>query len=79
MSEEEIKALVVDDKWLATLENAVSEEIERTAQRLAARVSELAERYEEPLPQIEREVAELRAKVAEHLQQMGFALEEMLP
>ena len=79
MSEEEIKALVVDDKWLATLENAVCEEIEHTAQRLAARVSELAERYEEPLPQIEREVAEWRAKVAVHLQQMGFALEEMLP
>ncbi len=76
LTEEAIKGLVVDDKWLAALEEAVTEEIERTAQRLAARVSELAERYEEPLPQIEQEVAMLRAKVAGHLQKMGFETDD---
>ena len=75
LDEEAVKTLVVEDKWLAALEQAVAEEVERMAQGLAARVSELAERYETPLPQIEREVAELRARVAEHLQQMGFALD----
>jgi len=39
-------------------------------------VAELAERYAEPLPQIEREVAELRAKVAAHLERMGFGGEK---
>jgi len=48
LTEEEVKALVVDDKWLASLEEAVREEMERVAQRLAARVGELAERYAEP-------------------------------
>jgi len=75
LTEEEVKALVVDDKWLASLEQAVREEMERVAQRLAARVGELAERYAEPLPQIEAEVAELRARVAAHLAQMGFEMD----
>ena len=75
LTEEEVKTLVVDDKWLASLEQAVREEMERVAQRLAARVGELAERYAEPLPQIEAEVAELRARVAAHLAQMGFEMD----
>jgi len=76
LTAEEIKTLVVDDKWLAALEAAVEEEIERVAQRLASRVQELAERYAEPLPEIETQVAALRAKVAAHLEKMGFALQE---
>ena len=76
LTEEEIKTLVIDDKWLAALEDAVEEEIARVAQTLAARVTELAERYAEPLPQIEHEVAELRAKVIAHLDKMGFPLLE---
>lgn len=76
MTEGEIKTLVVDDKWLAALKEAVEEEIGRVAQRLASRVQELAERYAEPLPQIEAEVATLRAKVAAHLEKMGFAAVE---
>ncbi len=75
LTEGDIKTLVVDDKWLAALADAVTEEIERAAQRLAARVSELAERYEEPLPQIEQEAAALRAKVVGHLRRMGFNLD----
>ena len=72
LSAEEIKTLAVDDKWLAALEAALEEEIARVARRLAGRVSELAGRYAEPLPQIERQVAELGHKVAAHLRRMGF-------
>jgi len=75
LTEDEIKALAVD-KWLAALADAVDEEIACVAQRLAARVGELAERYAEPLPQIEHEVAALREKVIAHLGKMGF---EWLP
>jgi len=78
LTEAQIKALVVDDKWLAALDAAVEEEIARVAQRLASRVQVLAERYAEPLPEIEAEVAALRARVAAHLEKMGFALEEGL-
>ncbi|WP_233144560.1 type I restriction-modification system subunit M [Methyloprofundus sedimenti] len=73
LTEEDIKTLVVDDKWLATLESNIQAEIERVTQQLANRVKTLEERYAEPMPQITEEVSELSAKVAEHLQRMGLA------
>ena len=72
MTEADIKTLVVDDKWLATLETNIQAEIERVTQQLANRVKTLEERYAEPLPQITEEVSELSAKVDEHLQRMGL-------
>jgi type I restriction enzyme M protein len=72
LTEDEIKALVVDDKWLAALEAAVQGELDRVSQRLAGRVRELAERYATPLPALEREVAEWSTRVGEHLARMGF-------
>lgn len=79
LSVEEIVALAVDDKWLATLHGLVRDEIGRVAQRLAGRVQQLEERYAEPLPALEAEVATLRARVLEHLARMGVAVEEALP
>lgn len=73
LSEEEVKTLVVDDKWLATLHNALQSELERVSQALAQRVKELAERYAMPLPQIDSQVSELESKVTHHLERMGFA------
>jgi type I restriction enzyme M protein len=69
----EVKALVVDDKWLATLDAAIHGEMDRVSQQLTQRVKELAERYETPLPQMTNRVAELEAKVNQHLERMGFA------
>jgi type I restriction enzyme M protein len=73
LSETEIKALVVDDKWLAALQAAIHNEMERISQALTRRVKELADRYAAPLPQLETQVAALQAKVDAHLQRMGFA------
>ena len=73
LSISEIKTLVVEDKWLASLQAAIIAEIERITQQLAKRVQTLEERYAEPLPAIVDEVAELSKKVAAHLQQMGLA------
>lgn len=69
--EAEIKALVVYDKWIASLATAVQGELDRVSQTLTGRIRELAERYESPLPQIIDEVATLSAKVDEHLKKMG--------
>lgn len=71
LTEAEIKTLVVDDKWIATLATAVQGELDRVSQTLTGRIRELAERYESPLPQIVDEVAALSAKVDEHLKKMG--------
>jgi len=73
LSEDEVKTLVVDDKWLATLDTAIHGEIDRIEQALNGRVKELAERYEAPLPEMTGRVAQLEEKVAAHLQRMGFA------
>lgn len=72
LSEDEIKALVVDDKWLATIAAAVQGELDRVSQTLTGRIRQLAERYATPLPAITNEVETLAATVAGHLQKMGF-------
>ncbi len=69
----EIKALVVDDKWLAALDKAIHGEMDRISQALTQRVKELAERYETPLPQAASKVAELEQAVNRHLERMGFS------
>lgn len=72
LSIDEIKSLIVDDKWLATLESNLIAEIERITQQLANRVKELEERYSEPLPMIMQSVTSLSDKVASHLKAMGL-------
>ncbi len=72
LTEDEIKQLVVEDKWMTVLERNVKTEMERISQRLTQRIKELAERYETPLPKQTTDVAELENKVTAHLQKMGF-------
>jgi type I restriction enzyme M protein len=50
LSEAEIKALVVEDKWMAQLSSSVQAELDRVSQTLTGRIRELAERYATPLP-----------------------------
>jgi type I restriction enzyme M protein len=73
LTEAEVRELVVNGKWLASLEQAVAAEVERVSQQLTSRLKELGERYGEALPQISRRVEELETKVAGHLERMGFA------
>jgi type I restriction enzyme M protein len=73
LTEAEIKILVVDDKWLATLEIAVHGEMDRISQTLTQRVRTLAERYEMPMPKLLEHANDLEAKVATHLKKMGYA------
>ena len=73
LTEEEIKTLVVDDKWLATLAAAVQGELDRVSQTLTGRIRQLAERYATPLPQLTAEVAILAAQVDKHMEMMGAA------
>jgi len=72
IAEAEIKTLVVDDKWMATLERDVKTEMERISQRLTQRIKELAERYENTLTSLGKSVDEMEKKVNAHLTKMGF-------
>jgi type I restriction enzyme M protein len=71
LTEAEIKALVVDDKWMARLSADAQGELDRVSQTLTARIRELAERYATPLPMLVDEVERLAARVDEHLSRMG--------
>ena len=74
LTETEIKTLVVEDKWLATLGEAIEGELQRLTQQLAGRAKELEERYARPLPDLEQEVEAFGAKVEGHLKRMGLSL-----
>lgn len=73
LTEAEVKALAVDDKWIATLNGMIHGEMDRVSQTLTTRVKELAERYEAPLPEMAKRVSDLESKVNAHLAKMGFA------
>jgi type I restriction enzyme M protein len=70
---DQLKALIVEDKWLARLQGDVAAEVDRVSQALAGRVKLLTERYAAPLLVLEDRAQALGAKVAEHLKRMGFA------
>ena len=72
-TEAEIKTLVVEDKWFASIRVALGSEVQRLTQQLAGRVKELEERYARPLPELEREVEAFGAKVEGHLKKMGLS------
>lgn len=72
LSADEIKKLVIEKKWFASLDKRLSDEMQRISQQLTSKVSELAERYSQTLPEIDAEINDLEAKVASHLKQMGF-------
>ncbi|WP_281547288.1 type I restriction-modification system subunit M [Pseudoalteromonas sp. PAR1] len=71
---DEIKTLIVDDKWLATLQANITAEFERVTQQMANRVKQLEERYSTPLPILSKSVDDLSDKVAGHLKAMGLEL-----
>ena len=72
LSDNEIKDLVVDYKWILHLENAVQNEMQRISQRLTQRIKELVDRYETPMPLQLNELKSLEEKVNAHLTKMGF-------
>ena len=72
LTEAEIKALVVEDKWLAVLAGSVQGELDRVSQALTGRIRQLAERYATPLPRLAEEVETLAGRVDDHLKKMGF-------
>ena len=71
LTEAEIKTLVIEDKWVASIQSAIKDEVQRVIQALTERVKELEERYAQRLPDLECEVKSFSAKVEEHLRKMG--------
>ncbi|MGR9117081.1 MAG: N-6 DNA methylase [Gammaproteobacteria bacterium] len=71
--ESELKDIVVKDKWFASVEAQIIEEIERMTQQLANRVKTLEERYSETLPDLSEDVEKYAHLVEGHLKKMGLS------
>lgn len=74
LAEEDVKRLIVENKWLAHIRDDINDELDNIILNLTSRIKELAERYAETIPQLEQEVNEYEQRVKEHLKVMGFEL-----
>lgn len=72
LTEEDVRTLVVDDKWLNSIKASIQTEIDAISQRLTGRVKQLAERYENTLIELDKETKTLEDKVSAHLEKMGL-------
>jgi len=70
----EIIELVVGDKWMASVEGAIGQVVERLTGGLVDRVRVLDGRYARPLPELERRVEDYGARVEGHLERMGVSV-----
>ena len=72
LTEDEVKNLVIESKWIPYIKSDISHEMERVSFSLSARIVELAERYDQVLEKIETEVKSFSVEVEKHLKRMGF-------
>lgn len=71
LTEDEVRTLVVDDKWLPTIKSHIDGEVDAISRSLTQRVNELAGRYESAVVEIDDQVDELETRVQSHLEAMG--------
>ncbi|MDR2568861.1 MAG: type I restriction endonuclease subunit M, partial [Oscillospiraceae bacterium] len=72
LTDGQIIELLVNQKWYGSLVAGIEQLYRAVSQGIAARVTELADRYERTLPELEKDVAGLEKKVKSHLERMGF-------
>ena len=72
LKEEDIKELVVNDKWMGTLDRKIHKELERVTQSLTFRIKYIVDLYNVSLPDIISECSHLEMKFNHNLQSMGF-------
>ncbi len=68
----EVKELLVNHKWYNSIFSGISELYSITSHNMANRITELAERYEDTLPELEKETEEYEGKIKSQLERMGF-------
>jgi len=71
LTEYDIRTLVLDDKWQATIVRRVAGEADDLTLDLVARIQQLGERYVATVNDLDAEIGQLEAKVAGHLAAMG--------
>jgi type I restriction enzyme M protein len=72
LTDEEIKHLLFDCKWMPRLYEDINGEIDRILNDYASRVIMIAKRYEHTLGEIEDKTAKSKAAVRQALERMGY-------
>jgi type I restriction enzyme M protein len=72
LTDKEILELLVNRKWYHAIYESIDALYSAISHRIASRVTELTERYEETLPAVAERAAEYEVKVKSHLERMGF-------
>ncbi|MDE0102751.1 MAG: class I SAM-dependent DNA methyltransferase [Bryobacterales bacterium] len=70
----EVSDMVVGDKWMASIEEAIQAVVERLTDELVDRVRVAQERYAESLCELSRRVEQRAANVDRHLKRMGLSV-----
>ncbi|WP_284979501.1 type I restriction-modification system subunit M [Arthrobacter sp. fls2-241-R2A-200] len=73
LNEGDIKQLVLDDKWNATIRRRVAEEVNGLTLELVERIRELGDRYKETVDDLADELTKLETKMTKHLFDMGIS------
>lgn len=72
LTEDEIRDLVINDKWLYEFRERSEAEIKRVCESISSSVAVLNERYARPLPAINTEIERLSGEVEGYLKAMGI-------
>ena len=72
LTDEEILELLVNKKWFDSIFSGIADLYAAISHHLTNRIIELAERYENTLPELDKDTTEYEAKVKSHLERMGF-------
>ncbi len=73
LTETDVKTLLLDDKWHATVASRIAGEVNSLTLGLVARIQDLGQRYEETVRVLDVELQKLEAKVSRHLADMGIS------
>ncbi|GAA8205600.1 type I restriction-modification system subunit M [Helicobacter pylori] len=68
----EIKDLIIQDKWLNSLKNALENKILKRINALTSALNEIIQTYSNSLLELDKEVKESESKVLEHLKDLGL-------
>ncbi|WQU76757.1 type I restriction-modification system subunit M [Helicobacter pylori] len=68
----EIKDLIIKDKWLNSLKNALENKIQKRTNAFTSALNEIISNYSNSLLELDKEVKESESKVLEHLKDLGL-------
>ncbi|WQS44367.1 type I restriction-modification system subunit M [Helicobacter pylori] len=68
----EIKDLIIKDKWLNSLKNALENKIQKRTNAFIRALNEIIQTYSNSLLELDKEVKESESKVLEHLKDLGL-------